>query len=103
MTRWLAVMVVAGLGIASVAQADGKPCSYAWKPFADGSVSCQDGQQFRCADGAWQNVGTACADADPGDAGVAVRPAVNEPTVKDPRDPSFNQPAAPRVEQPPAP
>lgn len=104
MMRWLVAMVVAGMGIAGVAQADGKPCSYSWRPFPDGSVSCQDGQQFRCADGAWKSIGTACAREDPGDSGSAVRPGVNVPTVKEPGVTGPGSGAAiPPVAQPPAP
>ena len=103
MMRWLALMFVAGMGMASGAQADGKPCSFDWKPFPDGSVSCQDGQQFRCADGAWQSIGTACAREDPTASGSGVRPGVNAPTVKEPTVNDSNQPAVPRVDQPPTP
>jgi hypothetical protein len=103
MMRWMAaLLLLVPTGVASVAAA-GKQCSYAWKPFADGSVSCQGGRQFRCADGAWQDVGTTCADADPADEGVRVRPGVNEPTVKDPSVRQPGTPGVPQVDQPPTP
>jgi hypothetical protein len=92
--RWIVVTFIAGVGLAAAADAAGKPCSFALRSFSDGAVSCQGGRQFRCADGAWQNVGTACADEDPGDSGTGVRPGVNEPAVK---EPSVKQPAVPRV------
>jgi hypothetical protein len=65
--------------------------------FSEGTTSCQDGRQFRCSGGNWENVGTNCADSDPGDAGVKVDPGVNEPKVRQPgvNDPSVKQPAAP--------
>jgi hypothetical protein len=94
MMRWIAMAFVAGLGIAAVAHAAGKPCSFALRSFGDGAVSCQGGRQFRCADGAWQNVGSTCADEDPGDAGAGVRPGVNEPRVK---EPGVKQPGPPSV------
>ena len=83
------------LGTASMAAA--APCSYRMQAFSEGSVSCQSGTQFRCAGGKWENVGTQCADEDPGDAGVRVQPGVNEPTVREPavREPSVKQPAPP--------
>ena len=65
------------VGAASVAMA--APCAYRGQPFAEGDVSCQDGRQFRCAGGKWSPIGTECADTDPGDAGVEVRPGVTEP------------------------
>jgi len=84
------------LGAASVATAG--PCAYRGQPFSERDVSCQDGTQFRCTGGRWEKVGTACADTDPGDAGVKLRPGVTEPAVRDPavREPSSpTQPAAP--------
>jgi hypothetical protein len=99
MMRWTVLAFVAGMGIAAVAHAGGKPCSFALRSFEDGAVSCQDGRQFRCADGAWQSVGTTCAREDPGNSGTGVHPGVNEPAVKEPsvKEPSVKQPAPPRV------
>jgi hypothetical protein len=83
------------LGAASAAAA--VPCSYRMQAFSEGSVSCQSGTQFRCAGGKWENVGTQCADQDPGDAGVRVQPGVNQPPVGGPavREPSVGQPGVP--------
>jgi len=101
--RWTGALLVMAVAIASEAAA-GNPCSYAWRPYKEGAVSCQNGRQFRCADGAWQDIGTTCADEDPGSEGAAVRPGVNVPAVK---DPSVRQPGAPGgpppVDQPPPP
>jgi hypothetical protein len=90
------------VGAASVATA--APCPYRGQPFSEGDVSCQDGHQFRCAGGKWEKVGTECADTDPGDAGVKLRPGVTEPAVREPgvREPSStNQPAAPNAPEVP--
>ena len=83
------------VGAASVATA--APCLYRTHAFSEGAVSCQDGRQFRCAGGKWEAVGTECADADPGDAGVEVRPGVTEPAVREPTvgEGAVRQPAAP--------
>jgi hypothetical protein len=89
------------VGATSVAAAT--VCSYNMQAFSEGTVSCQSGTQFRCVSGKWENVGTQCADADPGDAGVKVQPGVNQPAVREPavRDPSVKQPAAPTEPQVP--
>jgi hypothetical protein len=89
------------VGTASVAAA--APCSYRMQAFSEGAVSCQSGTQFRCVSGSWQNVGTQCADQDPGDAGVKVQPGVNQPTVGGPavREPSVRQPGGPAEPQVP--
>jgi hypothetical protein len=83
------------LGSASVAA--GAVCSYDMQAFSEGTTSCQNGRQFRCSGGKWEAVGTDCADADPGDAGVKLDPGVNEPRVREPavREPSVKQPAPP--------
>ena len=102
MMRWRAALVVAVMGIGSGAAAAGKDCAFHLRAFSDGAVSCQGGRQFRCADGAWQSIGTACADADPAGTG-RVGPGVSEPAVK---KPSVSQPGgagAPQVDQPPRP
>lgn len=101
--RWRTVLLIVVMGIAAEAVAAGKDCAFAMRSFSDGSVSCQGGRQFRCADGAWQGIGTACADAAPGGTDVRVSPGVKEPAV---RKPSVNQPGgagAPQVDQPPRP
>jgi hypothetical protein len=94
MMRWTAALFVVAMGFATTAAAAGQQCSFGWRPYSEGSVSCQSGRQFRCVNGAWQDVGTGCADEDPGDSGTRVQPGVNEPTV---RDPSLNQPVVPKV------
>ena len=83
------------IGTASVAS--GAVCSYRMQAFSEGTTSCQNGRQFRCTSGKWEDVGTDCADADPGDAGVKVDPGVHEPKVREPgvREPSVRQPGAP--------
>jgi hypothetical protein len=65
--------------------------------FSEGTVSCQSGTQFRCVGGKWENVGTQCADVDPGDAGVKVDPGVNRADVREPavREPSVKAACAP--------
>jgi len=93
----LFVMVI---GIAPGMAAAGQRCSFGWQAYEEGAVSCQAGRQFRCADGAWQSMGTDCADEDPADSSAPVRPGVNEPTV---RDPSVKQPAQPQVDRVPQP
>jgi hypothetical protein len=92
---WVALCCAIVLGTASVAAA--APCSYRMQAFSEGTTSCQSGTQFRCVGGSWQNVGTQCADGDPGDAGVRVDPGVNQPKVREPgvREPSVQQPGAP--------
>jgi hypothetical protein len=87
--------VAAFLGTASFAA--GAVCSYNMQAFSEGTTTCQNGRQFRCSGGKWQDVGTNCADADPGDAGVKLDPGVNEPAVREPvvREPSVKQPAPP--------
>ena len=104
MMRWTIALFVMSIGIASVAQASGNPCLFALRSFSDGAVSCQGGRQFRCANGDWQSIGTTCADADPTDSGVRVRPGVSQPSVNDPtvKVPSVNQPAG-SIAQPAAP
>ena len=83
------------LGTASVVT--GAVCSYRMQAFAEGTTSCQSGRQYRCSGGKWEDVGTNCADEDPGDGGVNVQPGVNQPTVREPgvREPSVKQPGAP--------
>ena len=72
-------------------------CSYNMQAFSEGTTSCQNGRQFRCSGGKWEDVGTNCADVDPGDAGVKLDPGVNQPKVREPavREPSVKQPAPP--------
>ena len=93
----MALVALCALVVGATSGAAATPCSYRMQAFSEGTVSCQDGRQFRCAGGNWQAVGTECADADPGDAGVKVQPGVNEPSVREPvvREPSVQQPAAP--------
>jgi hypothetical protein len=88
-------VAVAVLGMSSLAAA--AVCSYNMQAFSEGTTSCQNGRQFRCSGGKWESVGTECADADPGDAGVKLQPGVNEPTVREPvvREPSVKQPPPP--------
>jgi hypothetical protein len=87
--------VAAFMGTASFAA--GAVCSYNMQAFSEGTTSCQNGRQFRCSGGKWEAVGTDCADADPGDAGVKVDPGVTEPAVREPsvREPSVKQPGPP--------
>ena len=93
----MALIALCALVAGATSVAAATPCSYRMQAFSEGTVSCQDGRQFRCAGGKWQDVGTGCADADPGDAGVKVQPGVNEPKVREPgvADPSVKQPAPP--------
>jgi len=95
MRKLLVALCAIVLGSASVAT--GATCAYRMQAFSEGTVSCQSGTQFRCVGGKWENVGTQCADQDPGDAGVKVQPGVNQPTVREPavREPSVRQPGAP--------
>jgi hypothetical protein len=97
MTRWVAaaLLFVAGMGVAPMAMA-GQPCWFAWRAFAEGSVSCQSGRQFRCVNQTWQEIGTTCADVDPRESGAQVRPGVNAPLVK---QPAVEQPAPPRMDR----
>jgi len=71
---------------------------YRAQPFSEGTVSCQHGRQLRCVGGKWEDVGSECADDDPGDAGVEVRPGVGEPAVAEPavREGAVKQPAGPK-------
>ena len=99
----MSLLVLSALVVGAASVATAAPCAYRGQPFAEGDVSCQDGRQFRCAGGKWDPIGTECADTDPGDAGVKVRPGVTEPAVREPgvREPSSpKQPAAPNAPQP---
>jgi hypothetical protein len=95
MMKPLVVLCAIVVGTASVAVA--APCSYRMQAFSEGTTSCQSGTQFRCVGGKWENVGTQCADEDPGAAGVNVDPGVREPRVREPGvgEPSVQQPAVP--------
>jgi hypothetical protein len=93
--RWIVALFAVALGITRIATA-GQQCSFAWRPFSEGAVTCQGGQQFRCVDGTWQGVGITCADADPREAGVQVHPSVNVPAV---RQPTVDQPGPPHVDR----
>ena len=95
MRRVAAALFVAGMGVAPLATA-GQPCAFALRPFAEGSVSCQAGRQFRCVNGTWQEIGTTCADIDPRESGDQVGPGVDAPRVK---QPPVEQPAPPRIER----
>ena len=100
----MSLLAVCALVVGAASVTMGAPCAYRGQPFAEGDVSCQDGRQFRCAGGKWNAIGTECADTDPGDAGVKVRPGVTEPAVRKPgvREPSSpKQPAAPNAPQVP--
>jgi len=83
------------------ARAQGSQCMYASQFFASGSVSCQDGSQYRCAAGTWKPTGLDCADtkADRDQGGLAVDPSRAAPPVRQPgvRDPGVRQPTAPVV------
>jgi hypothetical protein len=73
------------------------------QPFAEGTTTCQKGRQFRCVGGGWQDVGTTCADEDPGDFGVKVQPGVNEPKVREPSVRQPGRPDAPTIDPPQVP
>ena len=97
MMRWVgAALLLAGVGIEPMATA-GEQCAFALRAFAEGAVSCQAGRQFRCVNGTWREIGTTCADVDPRESGVQVRPGVNVPLVK---QPAVEQPAPSRIERP---
>ena len=98
--RGITALFVMVIGIALDTAAADQRCSFGWKAYEEGAVSCQAGRQFRCAQGAWQSIGTDCADEDPTDSSAPVRPGVNEPTV---RDPAVKQPAQPQVDRVPQP
>ncbi len=96
------VLLVLALG-ASRAPGQGNQCMYANQFFSPGSVSCQDGKQYRCAAGSWQPTGLECADtkADHDQAGLDVDPSRAAPTVPQPSvgDTGVRQPALPSVPQ----
>ena len=83
------------VGAASVAAA--APCLYRGQAFPEAAVSCQTGRQFRCAGGKWEAVGTECADEDPVDGNVQVKPGVTKPAVREPAvgERGVQQPAVP--------
>ena len=96
------VALVLALG-ATGARAQGNQCMYANQFFSSGSVSCQDGKQFRCRSGSWEPSGLDCADtgADHDQGALNVDPSRAAPKVRQPgvRDPGVRQPGAPVVPQ----
>jgi hypothetical protein len=42
----------------------GDRCTYRGTLFSDGAAACQSGTQYRCDDGEWRSLGTACPDRD---------------------------------------
>ena len=98
--RKLAVVVI-GLGLAGApVWAAGNQCMYADQYFSSGSVACQGGVQFRCANGSWESTGLGCSDLRPQQDQPAV---LDDPSRQAPgvRDPSVRQPSAPSVPSPP--
>lgn len=75
------------------AAGQGSKCMYANEFFTPGSVSCQNGRQYRCVAGSWQPNGLECADtkADADEAGVDVDPSRRAPKVRQPSAPSVPQ------------
>jgi hypothetical protein len=94
------VLLVLALG-ASRAPGQGNQCMYANQFFSPGSVSCQNGKQYRCAGGSWQPAGLDCADtkADDDQPGLDVDPSRAAPTARQPgvQDRGVRQPALPTV------
>ena len=85
-------LLVLVLGAGS-ALGQGSQCMYANQFFPSGSISCQDGKQYRCAAGAWQPSGLDCADtsADRDQPGVGVDPSRAAPRVRQPTVPGIPQ------------
>jgi hypothetical protein len=83
----------------TAARAQGSQCMYANQFFSSGSVSCQNGKQFRCRAGSWEPSGLDCADtsADQDQGALNVDPSRAAPAVRQPgvRDPGVRQPGAP--------
>ena len=103
MKRVLApILLMLALG-ATGALGQGDQCMYADQFFPAGSVSCQNGKQYRCVAGSWQAKGLECADtkADHDQEGLEIDPGRAAPEVRQPglRDPGVTQPAAPAVPQ----
>jgi hypothetical protein len=88
----LCALVVGAGSVAAAAQ-----CLYRGQAFPEAAVSCQSGRQLRCTGGNWEAIGTECADEDPVDGNVQVKPGVTEPAVREPavRDGAVQQPAVP--------
>lgn len=61
----LAVVAAGMLGCSAQMALAGDPCVYEGTKFSDGAASCQAGAQYRCFNGQWTSLRTACADPVP--------------------------------------
>src|SRR5206468_4293864 len=81
------------------APGQGSQCMYASQYFNSGSISCQNGKQYRCVAGSWQANGLGCSDtkADADQPALNVDPSRGAPGVRQPGvgDPGVRQPAQP--------
>jgi len=61
--------------------------------FSSGSISCENGKQYRCVAGSWQPNGLECADtnADEDQPGLDVDPSRSAPGVRQPAPPAVPQ------------
>jgi hypothetical protein len=91
--RMLAAVAVGFVLGATSASGQGSQCMYANQFFSSGSMSCQDGQQYRCVAGSWKASGLGCADtkADSDQPGLNVDPSRRAPGVRQPAPPSVPQ------------
>ena len=103
MRRVLAPMLLTLAFGATGALGQGDQCMYAEQFFPPGSISCQNGKQYRCVAGSWQPKGLECADtkADDDQEGLELDPGAAAPKVRQPglRDRGVTQPAPPTVPQ----
>ena len=96
-------LLVLAIG-ATEARAQGSQCTYANQYFNSGSISCQNGKEYRCVVGRWEANGLDCSDtkADAAQPELNVDPSRGAPGVRQPgvRDPGVRQPAAPTAPPP---
>jgi hypothetical protein len=45
---------------AAAAGATAPSCTYASRSYSAGAMSCQEGREFRCTNGAWERTETPC-------------------------------------------
>ena len=90
---WVAITALART--ASVAAGRDLLVRHASAPGGCRQLPEQSAVPMRCVGGAWHAIGTECADADPGDAGIEVKPSVRIPKVGGPAGRSrMGQPAS---------
>lgn len=57
---WMLAGAIGLLGCSAQVAMAGDPCIYEGTRFSDGAASCQAGFQYRCSDGSWKALRTAC-------------------------------------------